>query len=30
MVFVKTVKRDGLCRVVCGGDGGDDEDASDV
>ena len=30
MVFVKTVKRDGLCRVVCGGGGGDDEDASDV
>lgn len=30
MVFVKTIRRDGLCKIVCGGGGGDDEDDSDV
>ena len=30
MVFVKTIRMDGLCKVVCGGVGGDDENDSDV
>ena len=30
MVFVKTVRRDGLYKAICGGSGGDNEDDSDI